>query len=156
VAEDQGNANPPPADLAHVVMTADILAHPAPNYGLTLTRPGQVPAFTVEDVIAYFKTHPLIAGRPVIGTTVTLIGVQFMTREAAEAATQRTSLQGQVKPGGIVALVEFSGTFDVSHISHPPHVSTAGWYASRTQLIFDATTGKTLVWRLPGDAIYHV
>ncbi|HEV2236371.1 MAG TPA: hypothetical protein VGR57_06880, partial [Ktedonobacterales bacterium] len=151
-AHSQATSNASAASTAGPVLASVVMPQGLPNtpeHGIPITRPGQIPAYTLDDARRYFLAHPDIAGPAFAGSTIDLRELRFMTREQTEdGPMHHGSLQNQVNPGGLVCFMRFSGNFNPAvGISVPdPSAIRPGFMAHTTMAIFDVQTGRMLAW----------
>lgn len=101
------------------------------------------PAFTRNDVIAYFNTHSFYAGPLVPGAHLKILTIQFVTARQASNLMKGESVG---RPDDyLVCYVRVQGPFQLRYVSAPPNAKMPPT-ANIGDAVFDAHTGNLLVW----------
>jgi hypothetical protein len=106
--------------------------------------PGRVPAFTADDMRSYLQSAPVCAGGPTLsGDPPTIETLEFV---GCKELTDRLNLYIGLPDDALVCYVVLRGPFHLRRISYPPG-SLHGVPVSQTvEEIYDAGTGRLLVW----------
>jgi hypothetical protein len=108
-------------------------------------RTQSTPAFTVEDVRAYYQTNPFHGGPTVSGTPPTIVSIKFITSQQARTLMGDESVS---RPdGALVCYVELLGPFFPTCVSVPPGQALPATVDGGVE-VFDVQTGNLLVWGL--------
>ncbi len=100
------------------------------------------PAFTRDDVIAYFNKHGFYAGPLVKGAHLKILTIQFVTAKQASALMKGEHIN---RPDSyLVCYVKVQGPFQMSSAEVPPNAKEPT--ANIGDAVFDAHTGNMLVW----------
>ena len=144
-AQSAQNASPPcPANAPTISgVTSPPLA--VGQAAITVTRPGQVPAFTESDVRAYVAANGFPGGTTHTGGAPPIRCVSFIPREQAEALMRGESL-GSLPAGTLVCYVEFSGPIEGVPWSYPylPNWTPTPYHMASGHEVFDARNGNLL------------
>jgi hypothetical protein len=143
----------PPLDAQGVVTTTPSPLLSPPVYdpgppqpargatGITVTIPGQVPAFTVSDAEAFVRTHPLPRFQP--DSHVASVTVSFQKASEVSALLKGTEVG---RPADVlVCYVEMTGTFTVAAPPPNPGEPRAMRTLTHGFAVFDSVTGKLLL-----------
>lgn len=114
--------------------------------GITLSltsAPADKPCFTVDDVKAYIKTHAIPRAGTVSGKPAKILSIDFITSKEASERMKGDSIG--LADNAPVCYVELYGPFITGSVPYgaKPLVSNRGVE------IFDARTGRLLVWWMP-------
>ena len=109
---------------------------------LTL-RPGQVPAFTAEDMTAYLQDAPSSSFGPTLsGDPPTIETLEFV---GCKELTDRLHVWIGLADDAPVCYVVLRGPFLLRNISFPPGRLGGPAYSEIVTEIYDASTGRLLV-----------
>lgn len=112
-----------------------------PARGLVLTNPSTV-SFSTQDVQAYVLAHGFVGGAIVPGHTLTIVSIQLMTPQQADAQGSELEAYTTTK---MVYVVKMKGPFYTTNVKSM--VSTgANNTTPQGYEIFDAHTGDMLEW----------
>jgi hypothetical protein len=132
---------PPPVHQSFQVSQSYVPGSPAIQPRASQNTSG--PAFTREDVIAFFNVHGFFAGPVVPGAHLQILTIQFVT---AKQASQLMYGESVGRPDDyLVCYVKVQGPFLLTSV-HMPHVKKAPTTAKYGDAAFDAHTGNLLVW----------
>lgn len=135
---------PPPVHRAFQVSQSYVPGNPAiqPH----LSQNGSGPAFTQDDVVAYFNKYGFYAGPVVAGAHLQILTIQFVT---AARASQLMVGESVGRPdNALVCYVKVEGPFLLTNVhAGPPRPNAkAPTTAKYGDAVFDAHTGNLLVW----------
>jgi hypothetical protein len=117
--------------------------HTLSNAATNAASNSSTPAFTRNDVIAYFNAHGFYAGPLVPGAHLKILMIQFVTAKQASNLMKGESVG---RPDDyLVCYVRVQGPFLLKDISAPPNAKTSPT-AKIGDAVFDAHTGNLLVW----------
>ena len=117
-------------------------AHPQDRPALRL-RPGQVPAFTAEDMATYLHCAPCSSLGPTLsGDPPTIETLEFV---GCKELTDRLHLWIGLADDAPVCYVVLRGPFLLRNISLPPGHPGGPAYSERVMEIYDARLGRLLV-----------
>jgi NarL family two-component system response regulator LiaR len=106
-------------------------------------NPGQVPAFTVEDMRAYLQGAPSCALGPTLsGEPPTVESVEFVS---CKELRDRLHVHIGWDDDALVCFVVLRGPFNPTMMSRPPGSRPGSRYCERVGEIYDASTGRLLV-----------
>lgn len=106
-------------------------------------RPGQVPAFTAEDMTTYLQGAPSSSFGPTLsGDPPTIETLEFV---GCKELTNRLHLWIGLADDAPVCYVELRGPFLLRNISLPPGHPGGPAYSEIVTEIYDASTGRLLV-----------
>lgn len=135
---------PPPVHRAFQVSQTYVSGNPAIQP--RLSQKGSGPAFTQDDVAAFFNKYGFYAGPVVAGAHLQILTIQFVT---AKRASQLMVGEIVGRPDdALVCYVKVEGPFLLTNVrGGPPRpnakVPTTAKYGDA---VFDAHTGNLLVW----------
>lgn len=104
------------------------------------------PAFTTDDVIAFFNKYGFFAGPVVSGAHLQILTIQFVT---AKQASQLMVGESVGRPDSyLVCYVKVRGPFLLTNVRGGPNLPNVKAPATATygDAVFDAHTGNLLVW----------
>ncbi|HZU69219.1 MAG TPA: hypothetical protein VFA09_18225 [Ktedonobacteraceae bacterium] len=135
---------PPPVHRAFQISQTYLAGDPAIHPHLA--QNGSGPAFTQDDVIAFFNTNGFFAGPVVPGAHLKILTIQFVT---ARQASQLMRGESVGRPdNALVCYVKVQGPFLLTNIrGAPPRPNVkAPTTAEYGDAVFDAHTGNLLIW----------
>ncbi len=121
---------------------------PRGHSSLKLT-PGQVPAFTLEDMKVYLQSMPscsagpTLSGEPPIVETLEFVGCKELSN--------RLNLSIGLADDALVCYAVLGGPFQMKMMSLPPGAAAGIRVSERVEEIYDASTGQLLVWGVPSQ-----
>jgi hypothetical protein len=106
--------------------------------------PGKVPAFTAGDMTTYLQSAPACAGGPTLsGDPPTIETLEFV---GCKELTDRLHTYIGLADDALVCYVVLRGPFWLRGISYPPGSRHAPPISQTVEEIYDAATGRLLVW----------
>jgi hypothetical protein len=101
------------------------------------------PAFTKNDVIAFFQKNGFFAGPVVEGAHLQILTIQFVS---AKQASEMMDGESVGRPDDyLVCYVKVQGPFLLTNV-HKPNSANSPTTAQYGDAVFDASTGNLLVW----------
>jgi len=137
---------PAPPQVHHAFQMSQTYVSGNPGIQPHLSQNGAVPAFTQDDVVAFFQKYGFYAGPVVAGAHLHILTIQFVT---AKRASQLKLGESVGRPDdALVCYVKVEGPFLLTNIHWGPprpnaKVPTTAPYGDA---VFDAHTGNLLVW----------
>ncbi len=134
---------PPPVHQSFDVSQTYVPGSPAIKPHTAPNTPGG-PAFTQDDVVAFFQQHGFFAGPVVEGAQLQILTVQFVP---AKQASQLMYGESVGRPDDyLVCYVKVQGPFLLTNVHGGPGGTKEPTTAKYGDAVFDASTGNLLVW----------
>jgi hypothetical protein len=135
---------PPP--VHHTFQMSQTYVSGNPAIQPHLSQNGAGPAFTQDNVVAFFQKYGFYAGSVVAGAHLQILTIQFVT---AKRSSQLMVGESVGRPDDtLVCFVKVEGPFLISNVRGGPHRANAKvpTTAKYGDAVFDAHTGNLLVW----------
>jgi hypothetical protein len=133
---------PTPVHSTFQVSRSYVSGNPAIQTHAPATSSG--PAFTQNDVVAFFNKYGFFAGPVVAGSHLRVLTIQFVTARQASQLMQGESVG---RPDdALVCYVKVEGPFLLTNLHGGPANVKTPTTARYGDAVFDAHTGNILVW----------
>lgn len=110
---------------------------------LKLTQ-NKAPAFTVAEMTSYLQSAPTCAGGPTLSGDPPII--ETLEFVGCKELTKRLKLSIGLADDALVCFVVLRGPFLMTMMSLPPGATPGPHFSHRVVEIYDASTGRLLVW----------
>jgi hypothetical protein len=104
----------------------------------------KVPAFTAEEMKSYLQSAPVCAGGPTFSGDPPII--ETLEFVGCQELTKRLKLSIGLADDALVCYAVLRGPFLMTLMSLPPGTPPGPHFSHRVVEIYDASTGRLLVW----------